>query len=69
MKRNKYAYSALDLVSQPKEIIRVYPSSVFCDEVTTSGYCKTIHNGKSLYYDDDHLSNYGASLLIPLIFE
>ena len=65
---NKYAYSALDLVSHPKKIIRVYPSSVFCDEVT-GGYCKTIHNGKSLYYDDDHLSNYGASLLIPLIFE
>jgi peptidoglycan/LPS O-acetylase OafA/YrhL len=68
VQRNKYAYSALDLVSQPKEIIRVYPSSVFCDEVT-GGYCKTIYNGKSLYYDDDHLSNYGASLLIPLIFE
>ena len=68
VQRNKYAYSALDLVSHPKEIIRVYPSSVFCDEVT-NGYCETIHNGKSLYYDDDHLSNYGASLLIPLIFE
>ena len=68
VKRNKYAYEALDLVSKPKEIIRVYPSSVLCEKAL-SGNCKTILNGKSLYYDDDHLSNFGASLLIPQIFK
>ena len=62
VERNKYAYLALDLISQAKRIVRVYPSSVLCDE-TSNGSCKTIFNGKSLYYDDDHLSNFGASLL------
>ena len=65
VERNKYAYYALNLVSA-RETIRVYPSQVFCEE-TVNGYCKTILNGKSLYYDDDHLSNYGASLLIPFL--
>jgi peptidoglycan/LPS O-acetylase OafA/YrhL len=68
VQRNKYAYDSLNLVSTNKKIIRVYPSKVFCDE-RPLGYCKTILNGKSLYYDDDHLSNYGAQLLIPFLFK
>ena len=66
--RNKYAYDALDLVSTTEEVFRVYPSQVLCEEIP-DGYCKTVMNGKSLYYDDDHLSNYGASLIMPLLFE
>ena len=65
-KRNKYAYNALNLVST-KDIVRVYPSKILCQE-TSGGYCKTVLNSKSLYYDDDHLSNYGASLIVPLLF-
>ena len=68
VERNKYAYAALDLVTKPKEIIRVYPSSIICEE-KPNGNCKTINNGKSLYYDDDHLSNYAASLFISQIFK
>ena len=66
IERNKYAYYALDLVSSPKEIIRIYPSNIFCEK--ESGFCKTVLDGKSLYYDDDHLSNFGASLVIQDIF-
>ena len=66
VERNKYAYLALDLVSTTKKIVRIYPSSILCDEAP-NGTCNTIFNGKSLYYDDDHLSNFGASLLNPLI--
>ena len=66
MERNKYAYHALDLVTTTKEIVRVYPSRVLCKEIS-EGYCKTVFKGKSLYYDDDHLSNYGASLLTPFL--
>ncbi len=68
VERNKYAYAALDLISKPEKIVRVYPSSIICKE-EIKGNCKTVYNGKSLYYDDDHLSNYGASLLIPQIFK
>ena len=66
IERNKYAYYALDLVSSPKEIIRIYPSDTLCGK--ESGFCKTVLDGKSLYYDDDHLSNFGASLIIKDIF-
>ena len=66
MERNKYAYYALNLVSTTKAIIRVYPSQVLCEEIP-DGYCKTVFNSKSLYYDDDHLTNYGASLLTPFL--
>ena len=66
MERNKYAYYALNLVSTTKAIIRVYPSQVLCEEIP-DGYCKTVLNSKSLYYDDDHLTNYGASLLTPFL--
>jgi hypothetical protein len=66
MERNKYAYYALNLVSTTKAIIRVYPSQVLCEEIP-DGYCKTVFNSKSLYYDDDHLTNYGASLFTPFL--
>ena len=66
MERNKYAYYALNLVSTTKAIIRVYPSQVLCEEIP-DGYCETVFNSKSLYYDDDHLTNYGASLLTPFL--
>ena len=33
------------------------------------GDCETVINGRSIYYDDDHLSNFGASFLIPSIVE
>ena len=66
MERNKHAYYSLDLVSTTKEIVRVYPSQFLCEEIP-DGHCKTVFNGKSLYYDDDHLSNYGASLLTPFL--
>jgi peptidoglycan/LPS O-acetylase OafA/YrhL len=66
MERNKHAYYALNLVSTTKETVRVYPAQILCEEMP-DGYCKTVFNGKSLYYDDDHLSNYGASLLAPFL--
>jgi hypothetical protein len=49
-----------------KNITRIYPSKVFCEE-STNGFCETVINQHSLYYDDHHLSNFGASLIIPSI--
>ena len=66
--RNKYAYQSLNLISDIKELIRIFPSKFFCEEIY-NGDCKTIVNGRSIYYDDDHLSNFGASFIIPLIIE
>ena len=66
--RNKYAYQALDSISKKKKIVRIYPSKFICGEIN-DGDCETVINGRSIYYDDDHLSNFGASFLIPSIVE
>ena len=66
IERNKKIYLALDSINAGKNISRVYPSKLFCEE-SLNGFCETVINGYSLYYDDDHLSNYGASLIMPSI--
>ena len=41
------------------------PADIFCD----TSECALIKDGKLLYIDGNHLSNYGSSLLIPLILK
>ena len=41
------------------------PTSYLCD----SEYCYSDIKGKPLYFDDDHLSSYGASLISPMYNE
>ena len=64
--RNKKIYLALDSINVGNNISRVYPSKLFCEE-SLNGFCETVINGYSLYYDNNHLSNYGASLIMPSI--
>lgn len=59
VERNKYTYAALDSVSG-ENIIRVKPADFICD----SRYCNTRDEKGWFYYDDDHLSHYGAEHLI-----
>lgn len=62
--RTKLTNSILDRV-QHEKIKKVYPDKLFCSDV--SGRCKT-HDDKSIfYYDDDHLSQVGASMLVEEI--
>lgn len=37
-------------------------ASVLCDPI-----CQIVRGGRSVYYDDDHLSNFGAQILLPSI--
>ena len=62
--RYKAVYSAFNSIKA--NIKRIFPSDLYC-EPDISKKCKTILNGKTLYYDTNHLSNYGASLLMPSI--
>ena len=64
VKRSKNTYLALDSINIQKNISRIYPSKLFCEE-SQNGFCETVINGYSLYYDTNHLSNYGASLITP----
>jgi peptidoglycan/LPS O-acetylase OafA/YrhL len=62
--RNKEIYSALDAINVGENIARIYPSKLLCEN-SPNGFCETVMNGYSVYYDDNHLSNYGASLITP----
>lgn len=62
--RTQFTRSILDRVDHTN-IEKVYPDKVFCSEKL--GRCNT-HNKSSLYYyDDDHLSQAGARMLIAEI--
>ena len=62
LERNTNAYSVLKSVGKGGGVINVYPEDVLCDKNGKS-ICHAFINGHSLYYDDDHLSEYGAKLL------
>ena len=53
-------------VSEVGNLVKMIdPADIFCD----SSECALIKDGKLLYIDGNHLSNYGSSLLIPLILK
>ena len=65
VQRASSAIDVLDGVGRHENLIRIYPRSVFCKEALDK--CFT-HDEKGLFYsDDDHLSVYGASLLVEEI--
>lgn len=67
-KRNKNAYLALDAVGKHKNLIRIYPEQIFCNTYV-AGRCVAHVDGSPLYYDDDHLSRFGATLISKEIGE
>lgn len=50
------------IIKNNKRVTFIDPALVFCDE----NECRFSDNGKSLYYNDGHISTYGASKLKPL---
>ncbi|QBF27914.1 acyltransferase [Pseudomonas tructae] len=66
--RNRIAWDAQDAAAQKCGVKILDPTPYFCQ----NGLCNGAHGGIPLYYDDDHLSEKGAALLIPMfrtIFE
>jgi len=55
--RSTLATQVLDSLS--KDIVRIYPEKYLCD----GNICKVYNGTKSYYYDDNHLSRAGASLM------
>lgn len=62
-KRNSYMIRHFDNSKYPKNVHLLKPSDIFCDEKS----CYAVKNGISLYFDDDHPSVSGASMLVELI--
>ncbi|QJX01481.1 hypothetical protein HML84_00850 [Alcanivorax sp. IO_7] len=66
--RNRRAYAALDSIGKHKNLIRIYPEKLFCDTFV-DGRCAAHVDGKPIYSDDDHLSEYGAKFVLDKVIE
>jgi hypothetical protein len=59
--RQDSIFAILDRAGSSPRILRVYPHARLCDAVR----CLAFADGKALFKDDDHLSAYGASYVLP----
>lgn len=59
--RNKNAISVLDKVGISLNVVRVYPHEELCSK--TLNFCAAHRDGDLLYFDDDHVSNFGARII------
>ncbi len=62
--RTQSTKSILDQISNAN-VHRVYPEKLFCSDQTNR--CRTHDKNNIFYYDDDHLSQVGASMLVDQI--
>lgn len=61
-KRHQLAFKAQDEAAKKCGVTLLDPIPYLCSE----GRCWGDHEGRPIYYDDDHLSERGGALLIPL---
>ena len=59
-RRNRYILDKLDSLTYNEQLIAVKPFDLLCH----TKHCPAISEGKSLYFDDGHLSVFGATTLI-----
>lgn len=60
--RNRTSWETQDLAMQQCGVTLLDPTAYLCSD----GKCNGARDGIPLYYDDDHLSERGAALLIPM---
>lgn len=61
--RNRFILDKLDSLPYNEQLIAVKPFEAICDDQ----YCPAIKDGKALYIDDDHVTIYGAKLIVNSI--
>ena len=64
-RRYSEVVSLFDSLGENKNLVRIFPTKIFCDE----NRCASNLQGVPLYYDDDHLSNEGAKLVVKEIMK
>ena len=64
-RRYSEVVSLFDSFGENKNLVRIFPTKIFCDE----NRCASNLQGVPLYYDDDHLSNEGAKLVVKEIMK
>lgn len=63
--RNRYVWAAQDEAARKCGVKILDPTPYLCDEE----YCYGSRDGRPLYYDDDHLNEYGNRFLVPMFAE
>lgn len=63
LERSKSATEALNAIEGGENLIRIRPEKIFCNTFVKNR-CAAHLNGQALYFDDDHLSNKGAELVL-----
>jgi len=58
--RNQYILEKLDSLAYNNQLIAIKPFELLCH----TSHCPAVNDNKSLYFDDGHLSVYGATKLI-----
>jgi hypothetical protein len=58
--RNQYILEKLDSLTYNEQLIAIKPFEILCH----TSHCPAVNDSKSLYFDDGHLSVYGATRLI-----
>jgi peptidoglycan/LPS O-acetylase OafA/YrhL len=63
LKRTKAAHAAFDSIGEHPNLVRIRPSSHFCNRAS-KGRCAAHYGDHPLYVDDDHVSDVGAKLIV-----
>ena len=66
LERNKFILNLLNEIEEGNLISKIMTENVFCKKILPDR-CLVQFNYKPLYYDADHLSNFGAKLLVEEI--
>ena len=67
LNRSAPVLAAFDAIGDSAFLTRVKPSELFCNHIQT-GRCETQVNGRPLYFDDDHVSVLGATIILQRLF-
>ena len=62
------SHGVLDAIGDTSGIARVRPEAILCDTFI-AGRCASHLDDAPLYFDDNHLTNAGARLLVPAIMK
>jgi hypothetical protein len=66
--RNSSAIEALDSIIGDENLIRIRPEKILCDTYVKDR-CVAHLNGQALYFDNNHLSNIGAELVLKEVID
>ncbi|MFV9084530.1 acyltransferase family protein [Serratia fonticola] len=65
MKRHSFVWGAQDIAAEKCGVKILNPLPLLCK----NGECDSMRDGRPIYYDDDHLSEFGNKILVPMFKE